>query len=106
MTNDECQMTKEIRRTKLQGPTAGEAKAAEGSRTPRPVGESLGPRYSRSVVECGCPLPLSPPRVTSGPALINRVRVPKTKRCRGARSLIHNSQMTLVRGAEPQKPKP
>src|SRR2546423_1466426 len=36
----------------------GRAKAAEGSRTPRPVGDSRDSRNARSVVECGCPLPL------------------------------------------------
>src|SRR4051812_31747665 len=34
-------------------------KAAEGSRTPRPVGISSALVNSRSVLECGCPLPLS-----------------------------------------------
>src|ERR1043166_4869708 len=34
------------------------SKAAEGSRTPRPVGDTDGLRNSRNVVECGCPLPL------------------------------------------------
>jgi hypothetical protein len=37
----------------------GCGKAAEGSRTPRPVGYAHGLRDARSVVECGCPLPLS-----------------------------------------------
>src|SRR5205814_4201237 len=34
------------------------AKAAEGSRTPRPVGDRCDSRNAQSVVECGCPLPL------------------------------------------------
>src|SRR5437870_3382378 len=36
-----------------------EAKAAEDSRTPRPRGIGIALQMSRSVVECGCPLPLS-----------------------------------------------
>src|SRR5207248_2081292 len=39
--------------------TAVPAKAAEGSRTPGPVGHTRASRNSRSVLECGCPLPLS-----------------------------------------------
>src|SRR5580765_565573 len=35
-------------------------KAAEGSRTPRPVGVSNVLSTSRSVLKCGCPLPLFP----------------------------------------------
>jgi oxygen-dependent protoporphyrinogen oxidase len=38
---------------------ANHTKATEGSRTPRPVGDSLALRNARSVLECGCPLPLS-----------------------------------------------
>src|SRR5437762_11599894 len=34
-------------------------KAAEGSRTPRPVGGLHRSQNARSVLECGCPLPLS-----------------------------------------------
>src|SRR5437879_1974626 len=34
-------------------------KAAEGSRTPRPVGGTPHSQKARSVLECGCPLPLS-----------------------------------------------
>src|SRR6266498_1041167 len=33
------------------------SEAAEG-RTPRPVGDTRGSRKARSVLECGCPLPL------------------------------------------------
>ena len=34
-------------------------KAAEDSRTPKPAGTSRNPRLRASVLECGCPLPLS-----------------------------------------------
>src|SRR5437879_13495280 len=36
-----------------------DSKAAEGSRGPRPSGRRSGCEQRASVVECGCPLPLS-----------------------------------------------
>ena len=54
--------------------SASRGKAAEGSRTPRPVGNTHGSRYARSVLECGCllcTLHASPPLEPVGPCAAN-----------------------------------